>query len=233
MKGLTMKTIFASLAAALMVLLAQPAKSQAQGLHLPDNWYLEVAVAGMPLSDAFVREGNLFGVDADTQIDCDCVGIQATLGGYIASNVRAEYQFTYQKVDAIAIQIFGGVFPAAGDINVITNMFNVLYEFQLDPAFVPFVGGGFGFTIIDPDTVAAGTTVNDSDVAFTAAAIVGLDVPINELVTFTTRYTLAYISSTDHSTNAPGFDYALASSINHVVSAGLRVDLSELRNRLR
>ncbi len=226
-----MKKILAGVFAAVLLAIAQPTTVQAQGMHLPDNWYFELMVPVLPFGGANEREGQLFGVSADIQLDCEgCAGLQATLGGYIADNVRAEYQFTYLHVGVTSIEIFGGPFPIAGNIDVFTNMFNLLYEFQLDAGFVPFVGGGLGFSVIDPDNVGGfGTFTNGSDIAFTAAVIVGIDVPITELVTFTTRYSLGYTSETEHSTTGAPGDYKLDDEFNHLVSAGLRFDLSELR----
>ncbi len=232
-----MKKLLTALFALALLSGAAPAKADGM-FHWPTNWYVEVGGGITPFAFADKREGNVFGTNVEVMLDCEgCVALYGTIGAYIAENVRAEYQFSYQHAAVASIEFPAGAppFDISGNLDIFTNMLNVLYEFHLDPGFIPYIGGGLGFTYVETDNVGFPPAVasNDEDVVFSASLIVGVDVPINQMVTFTTRYTAGYTAEADFDVGGGLATYTQDDHFTHYISAGLRFDINEVRGWLR
>lgn len=231
-----MKRIVAALFAVTLLYSAGTAKADGM-FHMPKDWYFEGGVGITPFAFADRREGNVFGTDVEVMLDCEgCVAIYAALGAYIAENVRAEYQFSYQHAAPATVEFPAGTpsFDISGNIDIFTNVFNLIYEFHLDPGFIPYIGGGLGFTYVETDNVGfpPATASNDDDVIFTAALFIGVDVPINQMVTFTTRYTAGYTAEAEFDVGGGATTYTQDDHFTHYITAGLRFDINELRGWL-
>ena len=84
--------------------------------------------------------------------------------------MRFEFESLYREDVNDDLDLPGGQQNLAGQTTAVTTMFNVYYDFDLsNPAaentaaarLKPFVGGGFGFAIVDFEGAAAGVGTID------------------------------------------------------------------------
>lgn len=212
------------------------------------GYYFEGRIGGV-LDDSFDSDmvsPNVAGANGALEIGIDDgIGFELAIGKVFSPSWRADIALAFGTADDLTIDYTGapanplsaGVQPVAsnGDVRTISLMANVYRTFDMQLGRIkPFVGVGIGFTNIDLDNVAptgSRFVVDDDDTVFTFAHHLGFDMPLNEKVDFTLRYTGIISTGGDFSardtTNAGGL-LTVSTDSDYVpaVSAGVRIKLN-------
>ena len=134
------------------------AGAQAQGQE-PKPWYVALGVGGAWYDD--LKIGGAGSASMDTGFT-----LNGAFGRYIDDIrvIRLEGEFLYDRAD---IGNISGT-PASGTLSNAAVMFNAIYDIRFDSSWVPYFGGGIGYSRVDFDKLSSGgvTLVNDSDDAF-------------------------------------------------------------------
>lgn len=99
-----------------------------------------------------------FQFDSSTDMD-NGIGVYAALGYDWGNNWRTEVEFSYRDNSIDQIDPDGAGFsgwPAGtinGDYTTLALMGNLIYDFNNDSSFTPYLGIGAGLGIVDPDIV--------------------------------------------------------------------------------
>jgi opacity protein-like surface antigen len=132
--------------------------AQAQG-ETPKLWYVALGTGGAWYED--VKFGGLGTASMDTGFT-----VNGAFGRYIDEIrvIRLEAEVLYDRAD---VDNVSGT-PASGTLSNTGLMFNAIYDIRTDTSWVPYFGGGIGYSRVDMDSLSVGgvTVVNDSDDVF-------------------------------------------------------------------
>ncbi len=207
------------------------------------SWYIEGRIgAPIPQGIDVDTTSNIAAGNGTLELDYDNgLGGGGAVGLYLAPRLRGEVEIGFFRAEdptlnfktGFAGNAFQGqTLASRGDVNIVSFMANVLYEFShIANSITPFAGIGVGLAHVDVENVApAGAffIMNDSDTVFNIAGILGLDVKLSEDKILTGRYTLLHTSSGEFQTTngANTFTAEMESMTNHVFSVGLRIMLN-------
>ena len=176
-----MRNFMAGLAgAALAVMLGTAAYAEGPAKH--KGLYVSGALGANWANDSDVSGG------ASGEVDFDVNWVGAVAVGYgFGNGVRLEGELSHRRSDA---DDFSGV-SLSGKAKATGFMANVLYDFDVSPRFVPYLGLGAGFAIVDADRltpIPAGDSTDDEDTVFAWQAIAGVAVPIKDQLDLTLDY---------------------------------------------
>lgn len=166
-----------------------------------------------------------FNAKSEQRTDDGWVGL-GTLGYSLPSGVRTELEFGYRSnaADSGTNKTTGVTQTVNGNINVLTLMTNVLYDFRNKTAFTPYIGGGIGVANIAFDNVQVANSLygaDDSDWAPAAQAIVGVSYKLKQNISVFTSYqylaTLTDVELTSNTGTQIKTDYD-----SHSILAGVR-----------
>jgi opacity protein-like surface antigen len=223
-----MKKLIASLAFAAVCTTSAAAFADDFGPSPFSRVYIE-ARGGVPFANDQTVEIFQGGPQTDYEPDSG-FAIAAAVGTYVLPATRLEYEFWYVEVsDGDMNSLFPGQ-SISGETMVYGHMLNLLHEFHVDPSFTPYIGAGVGAAIYDTDTTLFGVNADDSDVTFAAAVHAGIDVPLTDMFTFTTRYSIALTTDAEYSI-AGGGTITKLTDFTHLLTAGFRLDLTGLMAR--
>jgi len=190
------------------------------------SWYLELR-AGAPIpTDHSFNSGGIIG---DYEPDSG-YHIAAAIGKQINYHWRGELAVSLSHgEDGEAVLVGGIVVPHTGDVDVVTVLASILYDFETSGSWRPFIGGGIGFAHVDFDNLTGGgfaTTGND--VVFAAALHAGVSIPVGERTSLTGRYTLGFLGGGDFAVTggAVGQVTSTSSEVEHLFTIGFRVNLN-------
>lgn len=113
------------------------------------------------------------GINTEADFDIGPAGVLA-FGHRYDSNYRGEIELGYRANDLDGLS--GATTSVSGDVNALTVMANILYDYNYAKNFRPYFGIGAGMARIDIDgaTPVSTTSVNDSDTTFAMQGIVGM-----------------------------------------------------------
>lgn len=114
----------------------------------------------------------------DTEYDWGWGGV-GSLGYKYENGLRSELEFGYRGNDIDSV----GNAAAQGDVQTMSAMLNVLYDFDItETELDTYVGVGGGIAKVDYDNIRSGGTslVNDSDTVPAVQGIVGASYPVAE-----------------------------------------------------
>ena len=190
------------------------------------SWYLELRAGGPVAGDHEFNSGGIIGdYEPDTGYH-----IAASIGKQIDYNWRAEISLSITHgEDGQAVLVGGAVVPHTGDVDILTVLGSVLYDFNTSGILRPFVGVGIGLARVDVDNLTGGGfATNGDDVVFAAALHLGFNIPVGERTSFTTRYSLGMLGGGDFAVTggAPGQVTSTNSEVEHLFTAGFRVNLN-------
>ncbi|MEE8213691.1 MAG: outer membrane beta-barrel protein, partial [Alphaproteobacteria bacterium] len=160
----------------------------------------------------WANDSDVSGASGDVDFDLGWVGAVAVGYGF-GNGLRLEGELSYRRNDA---DDFSGEGKVAG------FMANVLYDFDVSPKFVPYIGLGAGLAIVEFDEVSpiGGSSVEDDDTVFAWQAIAGVAIPIRDQLDLTFDYRYFDVPDVDLQTELGGsIDTEYAS---HSVMIGLR-----------
>ncbi len=136
--------------------------------------------------------------------------------------VELEASFIESDVDSITAPAVATTLQTSGSAKTITLMGNVIVGNQYD-RWRPYVGIGAGAAHLDLDVVVTGLdNIDDSDWAFAAQALAGLDFSLTDTVSLGARYRFLHIGSTDY-TDTAGDAVSIDSFGTHSIEAALKV----------
>jgi OmpA-OmpF porin, OOP family len=202
-------------AAALIVPMSGAAQaSQHQGVYLG-------AAAGITMpTDSETRFANS---QNDIEFNTGFVGL-GTVGYAWGNGLRTEAELGWRGAEVDTITGTGSGPARTGDLDALTAMFNVLYDFDLDSWIVPYVGGGIGYASLSADGIRQainGSTIDGDEGQFAYQGIAGFEVPIdhNWSVTADYRYLAAMDATYETQTATVGAKTEYAS---HNILLGIR-----------
>ncbi len=140
---------------------------------------------------------------ASGEIDFDLESVGAVAVGYgFGNGLRLEGELSHRRSDVDELSGVGLV----GQANVTGFMANLLYDINVSPKFVPYVGLGVGAAIVEFDEVSpiGGSSVADEDTVFAWQAIAGVAIPIRDQLDLTFDYRYFDVPDVDLQTAAGG-----------------------------
>lgn len=163
-------------------------------------------------------DGSDSGIDFTVEYDN---GYQLTgaLGYKYGNGLRAEAEIGFGSTEFDSVSGNGTTVDLSADVDILSVMANVYYDFNAGSRFSPYVGGGVGFARIDVGDLTAnlgGTTVTasgDESTEFTAAGEIGLSIAVSDSVVVAPAYRYTWLDDGDN-----GFDDDTA----HTFKIGLR-----------
>jgi len=140
--------------------------AQAQGQD-PKLWYVSLGAGGAWYEDLALGGG----VSASMDLGYTVTG---AVGRYIDDIrvIRLEGEILYDR--AGVDNLSGGL--ATGTLSNVGLMFNAYYDFRTDSSWIPYFGGGIGYSRVDFDKLTSGGVLlaNDSSDAFSWQIKVGV-----------------------------------------------------------
>ncbi|MEL6746761.1 MAG: outer membrane beta-barrel protein [Pseudomonadota bacterium] len=171
--------------------------------------------AGVSFADDVDLSGTIGGAPQTVDVKLDQgLNVGGAIGVYLSGlsgsnfSTRVEGELSYRENDVDQI-FFSGNGPAAevnvdGDISSTLLMANLLVDFNVSPAFKPYVGGGIGVAFREFDFVyGPGVAVRDSNEDFAAQAIAGVAFGLTDNVDFTVDGRFTRIYDAESSRDAP------------------------------
>jgi outer membrane protein OmpA-like peptidoglycan-associated protein len=195
----------------------------AAGLPLAVQAADKGAYVGVGIGPNWTRDSDVKGSGIDNTVDFD-TGIAAVLsaGWAYGNGVRSEIELGHRRNDVDSIT---GTTNGVGHVRTWSGMVNVLYDFNTNSPFTPYIGGGIGMARVDGQGSAFGTTsVDDTANGFAYQGIVGVGYRLNENATVFTDYRYFATRDLDFTTadgRSVDADYA-----NHTVLVGLRFNFA-------
>ena len=162
------------------------------------------------------------GVNTEADFDSGLAGA-ITLGFRRADGFRSEFEFAGRNNDVDGLK---GMAGASGDVDALTFMGNILYDFQGISGFKPYVGGGIGLARVRVDGVRpiGGGRINDSDTVFAYQGIAGLSYAINDALELFGDYRYLRTSELDVQESSSGSTFNVDYD-NHTLLGGIRIAL--------
>lgn len=210
------KTIFAA-SAAIALMGAMPAAAA--------DWYAQVN-AGMSVdtqADATATVGSA-SASADGDLDNGFV-VGAAAGAHLGNGLRLEGEALYSSND------LGGIDELDVDdveVNHMGLFANVLYDFQMDGGFTPYIGAGVGFGSITFDV--DGDSIHDEGTAWQIKA--GVSYPVNDTLTLDVGYRYLNMASFEETFEDVEIDEDTTADIGlefeptaHILTVGARFKL--------
>jgi len=223
-----MKSVQVMLIATALTMVAAPASADNDGpFGFDSGWFVELR-AGTPLPANTDIDVNAPGLASGFYEEDDGYAFAGSIGKWFTDRWRGEVEFSITHAEDGKVVINGATFPHAGDVDIYGVVANALYQFG-DGWIRPFAGGGLGFSVIDVDNLGAvggAFVVDDKDTVFVANVIIGADVPLNDWLSLTGRYTLGYSTKGTFDTTAAGVDVDKDAQGHHYVSIGAKIDLN-------
>ena len=184
-----------------------------------EGWYATIGGGWNHVhDDRFLSTGSNQGVEYDNGY-----AIDGAVGYQYSNGLRSEIELGYRNNDIDTIANSGA---SRGDVNVMSGMVNVLYDFDIsDTALDTYVGVGGGIARLDYDGVTPvnGSSIDDSDVTPAMQAIAGVSYAVADNTELFVNYKYFHAANPDF-TNAAGVkvdtDYDTST-----VMAGLKFNL--------
>ncbi|CAA7612740.1 OmpA family protein [Magnetospirillum sp. UT-4] len=151
------------------------------------QWYM-----GLDAGTNYMQDPGVTGTDSDW----GWLGLGQV--GYSFGAPKVEFELGYRAND---------------NIDSLTTMVNVLYDFMPTSKWHPMVGAGIGWAFLDGDF--AGTNAKNSDNAFAYQGILGLGYDISNNFMLKTQYRYLGTTDTDVGTSTQKADYD-----NHAITVG-------------
>jgi opacity protein-like surface antigen len=176
------------------------------------GWYISF-FGGLSLHEDFKTDYNSSGTDYSEALDTkEGFVIGGAAGTCFMETFRADVEVAYSNNDA---EYFTG-FPnnVSGDLDTLTVLGNLWYDFDTGTMFKPYIGGGAGIGIVwgdynyDPPLVPPGQIVKGHDLGFAFQLGAGVNIPVSQSVDFTIGYRFkgildlhmnsTFLAATDH-----------------------------------
>ncbi|MBI3419000.1 MAG: OmpA family protein [Proteobacteria bacterium] len=208
------KYAFAAVAVAALLLLPNFAQA-----YPKQGWYLGTA-AGLNIEqDTDVKSG---GITNRLFFDPG-FAVSGSLGYGFESQFRPELEVTYRR-NTLDIPHGPGASSAHGNFNSVAFMGNLLYDFNTNSGFTPYLGVGVGGALIDAQKagiVFGGNTIDEQDFQFAYQGIAGASFELSEHVDLTADYHF-FRTLDPRLKTAAGARVTDTEYMNHSIMLGLR-----------
>lgn len=147
------------------------------------------ASAGVALPDNSLTT-DASGIGADVSYDPG-LSLSGLIGQEFGRGVRLEGEVNYKKVNTDKFKLAGTTNNLNSDFRSIGMMANVYYDFYVNRAVTPYIGGGLGFAnvnISSADVKGVRVWNSDSATAFAYQAGLGCNVMMNRWMAFDLGY---------------------------------------------
>lgn len=172
----------------------------------------------------FMHDADIDGGGINTEADYDSgVAAAITLGFKRADGFRSEFEVAGRTNDVDQLK---GMGSADGDVDALTFMGNILYDFQRFGKFKPYLGVGIGLARVRFDGVRpiGGGVINDHDMAFAFQGIAGLSFDLTDRFEVFGDY--RYLGTTDLDVQVATSGSTVSADYgNHTVMGGIRIAL--------
>lgn len=174
-------------------------------------------IAGIGVSSASAKayvSGNLGAVvvhDVDINDGFDTgeitfdtgLALTGAIGGFLGNGVRGEVELGYRANDIDEVTIDGlGTASLNGDVNSLSLMGNIFYDFAADESFSPFIMGGIGFSNVEVDVEFAGS---EDDTVFAYQFGLGGSFKVSPQVNLDLQY--RFLGTSDPNFGGEDFEY--------------------------
>jgi opacity protein-like surface antigen len=147
------------------------------------------------------------------------------VGIYLTRNWRAEVEVALGRIS----QGTAYGLPHSGSARMLTLLGNALYSFDAPwPWMRPYVGGGVGLVNTQVSRIGAiggAFVIDGSATAFAAALHAGLDFPVWQRLTITSRYTALWTGSESFGSIPAGVTLTKKPSLDNIFTVGLRYNI--------
>ncbi len=196
-----------------------------------DRWFLE-ARGGLGLPPSPKTD---FGANGGEYEAGDGYTIAFAVGAHIAENIRTELEFGVTMGEDGNFFIGATPIPHTGEAHVYSGMWNIMFELQIpNEHWIPYWGFGLGFAHFDIDNLGGGGfQIDDTDTTFNASFIAGLDIPVNNWLTLTSRLTTGITTMAEFDTTNPAIEVEKETQFYVFFTAGLRFYLAPMFSGLQ
>ena len=209
-----MGKLAATLCLAIAVLLGSNAHAES---------YLSVNIGPAMLSDSDTTSTANNGtgrVTGDSSFD-NGFDINGALGTSLGA-IRLEGEIAYRKNDWDTFAATTGTLDITGSFTSLSFMANGWYDFDIDPDWVPFLGGGVGMSLMNMEITSSNGTpssYDESDTVFAYQVGAGLGYKVSPKITISLSYRVFGTSEVEFvdPTDTDTYDYR-----NHSVLLGVR-----------
>ena len=193
----------------LIIFLASPA-----ALAADRGGYVSGRLGACILNDATLSEPG-FPYTINTEYDMG-LGIGGAIG-YDFGIWRVEGEVAYRINDVDSFTALGIGLQGSGDIDTLSTMANVYFDFENQTAITPFIGAGMGFAQVSAnDWSVAGIRIgSEDDSVFAYQFFIGLGISVTERLMLDLVYN--YFATSD-----PEFGITEAEYDSHNISFGAR-----------
>lgn len=171
-----------------------------------------------------MADADIDGLGINTEADYDSGAAGAlTLGFKRADGFRSEFEISGRTNDVGQLR---GMGSARGDVDALTFMGNILYDFQRFGKFKPYVGLGIGLARVRFDNVTpvGGGSINDHDMALAFQGIVGMSFDLTDRFEMFGDYRYMGTADLDVQEAVSGATVS-ADYRNHTLMGGIRIAL--------
>ena len=149
----------------------------------PKLWYVSIGAGGAWYQDLKLNGAIVGTASMDTGFT-----VNGAIGRYLDNErvIRLEAEAIYDRAE---ISNIGGT-KVSGDLSNVGLMFNILYDIKTNSSWVPYLGGGIGYSQVFVDDLSVGgvTLVDDSAGAFAWQFKAGIAYEFNPSMAVTLGY---------------------------------------------
>jgi opacity protein-like surface antigen len=161
-------------------------------------------------------------VNGEVEYDDAPIRFGGALGFRLTNTLRIEAEAGYSSADAASLHTASASGALGGQVDVLSLMLNLIYDFKLDWPVVPFVTAGVGVGYFDADFSDGGSGLtqnsagNDTNLVYQVGG--GLKYPVGDALSMTGSY--RYFGAEDLEFDRTQTDYSA-----HELRLGLEYDL--------
>lgn len=129
--------------------------------------------------------------DVSGEIEFDTGWMAGVAVGYgFGNGLRFEGELSYRKND-VDRAFDGELASSNGDVSAGALMGNLVYDFDVSPSVIPYIGLGAGLAVVEFDDIVLaglGDTIDDDDTVFAWQALAGVAFPLRDQLDLTVDY---------------------------------------------
>lgn len=136
----------------------------------------------------FTTDSDISGPAISTEADFDKGAVYVPAIGYRYGNgLRTEFEGAYRKN---SVDDLSGVLNGTGRVKAKSLMANLIYDFNLNSRFMPYIGAGAGMARVDFDGVrpVGGVRIDDEDDVFAYQGIAGVSYWLSDALELALEY---------------------------------------------
>ncbi|HAJ48140.1 MAG TPA: hypothetical protein DCL54_16325, partial [Alphaproteobacteria bacterium] len=188
-----------------------------------ERWYVSLEAGASFAQDADFDFGPIGGPVAGNgtaELETGWAGM-AALGYAWPKNWRAEFELGYRNNDLDRVCIPGCAAVPGGSVEAFSQMFNVIYDFDIAQDWYLSLGAGIGGNYVTIE----GAGASDNDYALAGQLLAGINYEISDRLDLSLNYRYMYVGDLEFSNAGLGLFADVDGLDYHAVTVGLRWDL--------